>query len=215
MLQTPLFHDRIHAGEQLARVILLEISLEDPENLPNPIIYALPRGGLPIAAPIAQSLHCPLSVIVAKKITRPDNPELAVGAVTADGHVLWSRRKPLDFNLQQSMLQEAHSKALAQWQQFSPLCPEITPEGSLAILVDDGIATGMTMAAAAKALRTQHPMAIWICVPVAPLELIEPMQQWCDRLIVLETPNPFLSVSRFYQEFNQVDTQTALSYLQS
>ncbi len=214
MLSTPLFRDRTHAGQELAKEILLQMSLEHPTEDRKIVIYALPRGGVPVAVPIAQRLQSPLSVIVAKKITLPDNPELALGGVTSDGYVLWSKRKPPNFSLQQRMLEEAETKAKQAWDKLSPSCPDVNPQGALALIVDDGIATGMTMAVAAKALKVHQPLAIWICVPLAPLELIPYMQQWCDRVIVLKTPNPFLSVSRFYEEFEQVETETALSYLQ-
>jgi putative phosphoribosyl transferase len=214
MLFTPIFKDRTQAGEQLAKEILLQISLEHPNRDTKIVVYALPRGGVPVAVPIAQGLQAPLSVIVAKKITFPDNPELALGAVTSDGHVLWSKRKPLDLELQQRILEQAQTKAQQGWEQLSPACPDVNPHGALALIVDDGIATGMTMAVAAKALKAHHPLAIWICVPVAPLELIPSMQQWGDRVIVLETPDPFFNVGRFYQQFEQVETETALSDLQ-
>ncbi|WP_083617174.1 phosphoribosyltransferase [Planktothrix paucivesiculata] len=213
MLFTPIFKDRTQAGEELAKEILLQMSLEHPSRDTKIIVYALPRGGVPVALPIAKGLHAPLSVIVAKKITFPDNPELALGAVTADGHVLWSKRKPFDLELQQKMLEQAQIKAQQAWERLSPACPEINPHGALALIVDDGIATGMTMAVAAKALKAHHPMAIWICVPVAPLELIPCMQQWGDHAVVLETPYPFFNVGRFYQQFEQVETETALSDL--
>jgi len=214
MLSKPLFRDRTHAGEELAKEILLQMSWDGFQADQKMVVYGLPRGGVPVAVPIAQRLKSPLSVIVAKKITLPENPELALGAVTSDGQVLWSKRKPQNFNLQQMMLQQAQTKAQQAWEQFSPSCPPVTAHGVLALVVDDGIATGMTMAVASKALKVHQPLAIWICVPVAPAELIPSIQQWCDRLIVLETPQPFFNVSRFYEEFEQVETQTALSYLQ-
>lgn len=213
MLSIPLFRDRTHAGEELAKEIVLQMSFDSPQEEQKIVVYALPRGGVPVAVPIAQRLQSPLSVIVAKKITLPDNPELALGAVTSDGQVLWSKRKPLNLSLQQGMLQEAQTKAQQAWEQLSPSCPPVTPQGALALVVDDGIATGMTMAVTVKALKAYQPLAIWICVPVAPLELMPYMQEWCDRVIVLETPHPFFNVSRFYEEFEQVETQTALSLL--
>ena len=82
------------------------------------------------------------------------------------------------------------------------------------ILIDDGIATGMTMIAAVKSIKLQKPNAIWICVPVAPPELLQNLRKCCDRLIILETPHPFLSVSRFYSKFTQVETEVALACLQ-
>lgn len=213
MSLAPLFLDRVGAGEQLATVIDQRIQ-EQPWTNVATVVYALPRGGLPVAVPIARHLRCPLDVIVSKKITLPDNPELAVGAVTADGHVLWSSYRPHNGHLQQTILHQAQAKAAEQLARFSDHRPQIEVEGKLAILVDDGIATGMTVLAAAQALATQKPAALWITVPVAPGEMIWELEKACDRLVVLATPSPFFSVSRFYQYFPQVSTETALACLE-
>ena len=216
MLFNPLFDDRADAGEKLAEVVFSEVAKFNAtaQEAAKPIVYGLPRGGLPIALPIARRLCCPLDVIVAKKITRPDNPELAIGAVTADGHILWSNQKPRNVRVQNTALEKALEKAQAQLIEFSPKRPIVNPVGALAILVDDGIATGMTIMAAAQALRLQQPAAVWICVPLAPLEVMVSLQQEADRAIVLETPNPFYSVSNFYREFPQVETEIAIACLQ-
>ncbi len=214
MFSTPPFNDRLHAGLELAKAIEREITLY-PRQQSDLIVYALPRGGLPVAEVVARHLNCPLDVIVAKKITHPDNPELALGAVTAEGYVLWSpKRRPSNFELQQTLLHQAHGKALDQLAQLSPYCPEISPENALTIIVDDGIATGLTIAVAVKSLKYRNPSEIWLGVPVAPQDLLETLQRWCDRLIVLKSPRIFFSVSRFYQEFPQVETETAIAHLQ-
>ncbi len=217
MFSIPLFSDRTNAGIDLAHAILPLIEQLNASGVSaQPIVYALPRGGLPVAAPVAQLLGCPLDIVVAKKITRPENPELAIGAVTADGYVLWSELKHLGKNNQnqwQQALERAKNKAEAQLAQLQPNCPPVNPAGAIAILIDDGIATGMTVAVAAQSLRAKHPAQVWICAPVAPPELPEWLQQWCDRTIILETPNPFLSVSRFYVEFPQVEIAEAQACL--
>lgn len=214
---TVLFADRHEAGEKLAKAISAEIeALQLTGQEVRPIVYALPRGGLPIAQPVAQWLHCPLSVIVAKKITRPSNPELAIGAVTADGHVLWANPEegdPENSDLWAFPLHQAHEQAKAQLAQFSEVAPPIPAEGAIALLVDDGIATGMTIAVAAQAIRAQNPAQVWLCAPIAPAILMPFLEQWGDRVIVLETPDPFHSVSRFYSRFNQVPTEEALHCL--
>ncbi|MBD2021049.1 phosphoribosyltransferase, partial [Leptolyngbya sp. FACHB-36] len=173
--------------------------------------------GLPIASSVARVLGCPLDVVVAKKITQPENRELAIGAVTADGHVVWStqrRRLPENpFNQYNAALQQAQEHAQAQLTRLAPPS-RFSPEGAIAILVDDGIATGMTMAAAVRALRAQQPAQVWICAPVAPLDLMPFLHEISERAIVLATPHRFLSVSRFYREFLQVGTEEAAIYLQ-
>jgi putative phosphoribosyl transferase len=220
MSYTPLFANRTDAGEKLAQKIHTLLSLQAITSgvKPLPIVYALPRGGLPVAAPVAHLLGCPLSIIVAKKISHPQNPELAIGAVTASGHVIWTGqntfRRFKSLQWRQAALNTAINKAKSLEAQFSPACPDVNVKGATVILVDDGIATGMTMAVAATAVKDLSPKEIWVCTPLAPLKLLPWLNQWCDRAIILETPEPFLSVSNFYAEFPQVETREAILYLQ-
>jgi putative phosphoribosyl transferase len=208
--ETTLFVDRAQAGEKLAQAVL---SIAQSSENSKFVVYALPRGGLPVAEPVARSLNCPLDVIVAKKMTRPENPELAIGAVTADGQVLSLRpRSSHDLHEWEQARQRAQKKAQHQLAQFVDR-PDIDPEGAIALIVDDGIATGMTIAVAVKALRTRKPAEIWICVPVAPVEMVSALRQGCDRLIILATPDRFQSVSRFYEVFTQVEMEEALACL--
>jgi predicted phosphoribosyltransferase len=218
MSSGPLFSDRADAGEQLAQSLLTQVTqLEAAGITALPIVYALPRGGIPIAAPVARKLGCPLDIVVAKKIATPQNPELAIGAVTSEGQVLWARQKLFskkNSTLLETAQRQAQEKAQAQLEQLSIGRPNVNPEGSLALLIDDGIATGMTIAAATQALKAHNPAQIWICAPVAPAGLMKWLSRWCDRLVILETPEPFWSVSRFYTDFPQVETEEALVYLQ-
>ncbi|MEB3339727.1 phosphoribosyltransferase family protein [Okeania sp.] len=211
-----IFSDRADAGEKLAEVVFTEFCHQQlTRDWPlKPIVYALPRGGLPVAVPVARRLGCPLNVVVAKKITLPSNPELALGAVTVDGCLVWSKQKPHSLGVQYSLIEKAQQKAFSQLEKLSSGKPRVSCLDRLVILVDDGIATGMTMVAAAKSIQLQKPNAIWICVPLAPQELLAALRECCDRLIVLESPHPFLSVGRFYYEFTQVETEVALTCLQ-
>lgn len=219
MLDSPTFVNRTEAGEQLAKEIQLILSEQALTSgiTPRPIVYALPRGGLPVAAPIARSLGCPLTVIVSKKISHPENPELAVGAVTASGDVLWVPNAESYFELNSSLrltaLNKAFSKAKSLEAQFLPACPKVNPEGATLILVDDGIATGMTIAVAAHSLRKFSPAQIWLCSPVAHSSLLPWLQLSGERLIILKTPKSFFSVSNFYINFPQIETNEALMYL--
>jgi putative phosphoribosyl transferase len=226
MIDAPLFQDRTQAGEKLAALIQAELMQHPVDATCNKIVYALPRGGLPVAAPIANALSCPLTVLVSKKITHPNNPELAVGAVTASGEVLWMQQKTLSFrpsHWQEQAMETAIDKAKSLESQFLPFCPEVNPKGAILILVDDGIATGMTIAVAVKALAKLAPAQIWLVAPLAPPSMIPWLQEWCDsilhdlkinhRVIVLATPEQFVSVSSFYSKFPQVATSEALEYL--
>ncbi|MBE8986033.1 phosphoribosyltransferase [Nostoc sp. LEGE 12450] len=220
MSQTPLFADRTHAGELLARVIQDVLTQQTIASgiKPVPIVYALPRGGIPVAAPIARLLDCPLTIVVAKKISHPENPELAIGAVTTYGNVLWTDQKLFRFKDDTKLREVALNKAIIQAKsleaQLITACPQVNAENATVILVDDGIATGMTIAVAATAIKALSPAAVWLCTPVAPQRLLPWLEQWGDRTIVLETPEPFWSVSNFYAEFPQVDTSEVLRYLQ-
>ena len=125
---------------------------------------------------------------------------------------MW-QQKTRNLHFQTLALQQALDQAQSLLADLSPGRPNVSAAGALAILVDDGIATGMTMAVAAQALRAQQPLALWICVPVAPQDLLEFLEEMSDRAIVLEAPDPFYSVSRFYAEFPQVETEFALACL--
>lgn len=230
MLNTPLFINRTQAGEKLAEVIHQQLSQQSRQTgvLAKPIVYALPRGGLPVAVPIAKKLNCPLSIIAAKKISHPENPELAVGAVTASGYVQWMRDGFWSAMSRSQWQEVAVNQALVKAQQtearFRPFCPQVNLQGATILLVDDGIATGMTIVTAANALAKFAPAQIWICAPVAPLQLMSWLNSACPeaikrgieyRVVVLATPERFLSVSNFYVQFPQVETDEALTYLLS
>lgn len=214
-MSPPLFRDRTDAGIQLAEAIYTTITqLSAKTILPPQIVYGLPRGGLPVALPVARLLKCPMSAIVAKKITHPQNPELAIGAVTAQGNVLWEQsRLPKKSARRQAVLDTAIATAKAQNAQFSSVCPDVNLTGAIAIIVDDGIATGLTMAVAAQSLKMYHPAAVWLCAPVAPASLLPWLQTWGDVLVILNTPDPFFSVSNFYEYFEQVPTSDAIACL--
>lgn len=221
MLYNPLFQNREAAGEELAQAIHTQLNKQQIESgiKPIPIIYALPRGGLPVALPVARLLDCPLKIEVAKKISHPQNEELAIGAVTASGSVIWADNRMFRFKFysrekRQASLNAAIDCAKSLEAQLDPACSQVSVEKAIIILVDDGIATGMTIAAAATALRKLNPAQIWLCTPVAPKSLIPWLHKWGEQVIALATPESFLSVSNFYVEFPQIETQQALEYLQ-
>ena len=218
MTSTILFRDRPDAGMQLAKLVSLQKEQLESSLVDTPfIVYALPRGGIPVALPIAQQLGCPLDIIVAKKITTPDNPELAIGAVTSEGNLMWTKpyllRKISWRGLKEAM-EDAQKQAQQREAQLFPYRPRVNPQGSIAIIVDDGIATGMTMAVAAQEFKDKQVKEVWICAPIAPPDLAPKLELWSDRVLLLATPYPFLSVSRFYQQFTQVSLEEVITILQ-
>ena len=219
MSDAPVFASRADAGQKLALAIdaLLVHQSTVLEEKPIPIVYALPRGGVPVGAEISQHIDCPLTVIVSKKIGHPENQELAIGAVTAAGNILWTPSYKCHFRYprwQQEALNTALEEAKSLEAELISACPKVNPKDATLILVDDGIATGMTMAVAVKALRKLSPKAIWLCSPVAPMRILPYLHEWGDRSIILATPQPFFSVSNFYLDFPQVETSAVRIYLQ-
>jgi putative phosphoribosyl transferase len=218
MTQTILFGDRPSAGKKLAELVDWQMSQIRQEGLDvSPIVYALPRGGIPVALPVARKLGCPLNVIIAKKITIPSNRELAIGAVTNQDHILLSEQRQLpSISLREleDAITQAKLKVNKQQAQFTPYCPSVSPQGKIAILIDDGIATGMTIRAAAQAIREKQVAQLWLCAPVAPPTLIAQLKLECNDVVVAATPFPFPSVGRFYKRFEQVATEEALTELQ-
>jgi len=206
------YKNRLSAGEQLAEAVATALGGVEAAVR----VVALPRGGIPVAVPLAQRLNCPLEVLAAKKIALPSNPELALGAVTPDGTTVWGQTSLLEESNQQALTQareKALQSAIAQQEKFNPHCPSASIENSIVIIVDDGIATGMTMLSAVKALRDKKPAQVWMAAPVAPLEMKPQLEQSCDRAIILQTPDPFWNVGRFYKEFPQVSTEEAIAQL--
>ncbi len=202
------FEDRYSAGLLLAEIIIKAKPV-------NPIVYAIPRGGVIVAAPIAQQLGCPLDVAIAKKIVLPTNPETALGAVTAEGYMLEMGKEYCTPNEWSHAVQYARSKAEGLLQTFQPFRPHLEISDTTAILVDDGIATGATIAVIAAAMRILPYREIWLAAPVAPLIMPKEINSRIDKIIILEYPEIFVSVSHFYRHFPEVTTSEALSSFQA
>ena len=180
MSSLPLFRDRQEAGKRLAEAVLA--AKEDAIALgtwTEPIVYALPKGGLPVAEVVAQVLGCPLDVVVAKKITEPQSPEFAIGAITADGAVVYPRQQfwsRMNRGRWQEALTKAYQKALDQAAQFAPMRPQVNATDKIAVVVDDGIATGATMRVALRALRHAGVAYLILAAPVAPADTADALR---------------------------------------
>lgn len=206
-----LFLDRRDAGRKLAD----KLSNVDSEG--EICVLALPRGGVPVALEVAASLNAPLDLLFVKKIGAPGEPELALGAVSEGGEVHW-KREILDYlsippakleKLAEAKRAELRER-LKQWRAGRK--PLDVSEKTV-IVADDGLATGATMAAALKYLRTQRPKKIVVAVPTASHEAVETIRTLCDELIVLATPEPFISVGQWYRHFDQVSDEEVRSSL--
>jgi putative phosphoribosyl transferase len=198
------FIDRRDAGRQLAQRVA-KMQLEQP------IVYALPRGGVPVAAEIAAVLKAPLDLVLVRKIGAPLQPELAVGAVV-DGdepelvvnHDIARQTGADDDYIQQSCRRE-----LAEIERRRALYlgnrPRPDPKGRTVIVVDDGIATGATTIAALHALKRRGAARTIVAVPVAPPDTFERLRQEADEVICLMQPVDFWGISAFYLDFHQLE----------
>lgn len=194
-----IFRDRREAGRALGR------ALRGVGDLVDPIVLALPRGGVPVAFEVAEELRAPLDVFMVRKLGAPGQEELAMGAVAGDGSVVLNEPVIRAFGISQGAIDEAVAREQAEIERRTALYrrgrPPISIEGRTAILVDDGLATGATMKAAARALRPLAERVI-AAVPVGSAASCAQLRWEIAGLVCLEEPQHFLAVGEFYRHFD-------------
>jgi len=196
-----MFYDRRDAGRQLAaRLTFLK-------GDPNIVVLGIPRGGVVVAAQVAGALGAPLDIFIAHKIGAPFNPELAIGALTSTGELLLDdllidelRLSPKEIAREVESQRAEIERRLAAFRKGRP---PLDLAGKTSVLVDDGVATGSTVLAALCALRKQAPARLILAIPVGPADTVRRLARECDQAIVLDTPEPFWAVGRFYRQFDQ------------
>ena len=213
-MQSIIFQDRLDASKRLAKKLLWlkqnQLKEERDRRQQSIVILAIPRGGVIIGDVIATELDAKLDIIVSRKIGAPDNPELAIGAVMPDGSYFLNQRLVNMLNVPQDYIKiQAHEqikeidRRLMAYRGSKEYDNEF--ERKAVVLVDDGIATGATMTASAKWIKNkQQCKRLVIAVPVAPAEVLDDLNQVADEVIVLYTPEPFIAIGRFYEDFAQV-----------
>jgi len=201
MLVNPLFHDRVEAGEILARK-LRGFVLD-----PTPLVLALPRGGVPVAFEIAQVLHADLDIFLVRKLGVPGHEELAMGAIASGGMRVLNHSLISHLGISSAVVEHVTIREQREIQRRERLyrgnLPPLPIEGRTVILVDDGLATGASMLAAVQALRAQQPKRIIVAVPVASKEACEEFRQHVDDVVCAFTPEPFHAVGIWYEDFSQ------------
>lgn len=204
------FRDRAAAGRVLADE-LTELCAEDP------IVLGLPRGGVPVAAEIAQVLHAPLDVVLVRKVGSPNRPELAVGAVGEDGVTVRNEAVLAELGLSWDDLVPQVERERAEIErQATALRPgEPRPElrDRTVVLVDDGIATGATVVAAARVLRRRGARRIVLAVPVAPADSLPRLREIADDVVCALAPSRFIAVGQWYDDFAQVPDKQVCALL--
>jgi predicted phosphoribosyltransferase len=205
-----LYSDRHEAGERLAE-LLQDLSRE------NPVVLGVPRGGVVVAARVAHRLTAPMDVVISRKIGAPGNPELAVAAVTPDGDVFTDHRLGGIYRPNQDYLQHAAETERQEIQRRLALYrgkrPAITLKDRAIIVVDDGVATGLTMAASLSWVKRQSPASLVLAVPVAPPSTLRHLEGFVDRAVCPLTPAGFYAVGQFYRFFEQTPDEEVIRLL--
>jgi len=200
--------NRSDAGNKLAE-ILTDI-VKDEES----VVLAVPRGGIVVGKEISKKIRCPLDIIISKKITPPNSPEYAIGAITHDGTiyrgVYWDR-----FSQEPKFEEEKNKKILEVKRRLEEYRgnSDYKFENKTIILVDDGIATGSTIFVLLKWLSEHKVKRIILAVPVIPATTYEEMKPLVDTLVALEIPTEFSAVGQFYKEFDQVSDNEVMTIL--
>ncbi|ADI04809.1 hypothetical protein SBI_01688 [Streptomyces bingchenggensis BCW-1] len=199
------FRDRRQAGRKLAE------RLREPprgERLRNPVVLALPRGGAPVADEVAQALQVPLDVLVARKIGAPFNPELGVGALAGDDPPLYDEGALALLDLTPAQLAPRAREERTELRRREQLYRRGRPSADLrdrtVIVVDDGLATGVTARAALRSVRHREPARVILAVPVCSREAAAAVRPEVDDLVCLDQPDPFQAVGLWYEDFAQV-----------
>ena len=203
------FDSRLDAGKQLARALAAYRGR-------NPLVLAIPRGAVAMGAELAAALQGELDVVLVRKLRAPGAPEFAVGSVDESGWTYVAEHAAEAGADAEYLAREkaAQLETLRRRRaQYTPARAPVDPRGRIAIVVDDGIATGSSMIAALHAVRAKHPARLVCAVPVAPPETLERIRPYADEVVCLEAPEDFMAVGQFYRDFQQVEDEEVVELL--
>ncbi|MCK4952712.1 phosphoribosyltransferase [Candidatus Bathyarchaeota archaeon] len=206
-----MFSDRVDAGKRLAS------TLKDYAG-GDAIVLAIPRGGVIVGYEVAHKLRLHLDIIVPRKIGAPQNPELAIGAVTEDGTIMLDHRLVEYLGVPKSYIEEECDRQRLEITRRLKLyrgdIPYPNLKGRVVIIVDDGIATGATIKAALASIRKKDPKSIVIATPVAPPSTIKELKRDADRVVCISIPEHFFAIGQFYRDFPQNSDEEVKRLLQ-
>jgi putative phosphoribosyl transferase len=195
------FHDRIDAGRQLAA------ALTEYEGRPDVVVLGLPRGGVPVAHEVARQLHVALDVCLVRKLGVPGHVELAMGAIADGGVEVLSLDLIRDLGIPRQTVEQIAVRERLELERRDRVYragrQPASVNARIVLLIDDGLATGSTMEAAIRVLRTQAPAKVVVAVPVGPRETCERLRTIADQVVCLSMPEPFEAVGAWYEAFPQ------------
>lgn len=203
------FRNRHDAGQLLAEV--LRAHIRRPA-----IVYALPRGGVPVAAEIARICELPLDLVIARKVGHPMQPEYAVCAVPETGEPVCNadERRRLDPAWLEQRIAAERAEARRRRERYAGGQPRPLATGKDAVVVDDGIATGLSMEAALSEIRADRPARLIVAVPVAPPDTVTRFRGLCDEVLAVDVPEYFLgAVGAYYTDFRQLTDEDVIEEL--
>jgi putative phosphoribosyl transferase len=196
------YKNRSEAGRELAD------ALQPYANRPDVLVLALPRGGVPVAYEVAKSLNAPIDLMLVRKLGLPGHEELAMGAIATGGIRVFNAEVIQGLGISEAQIEQVAAVELQELRRRERIYRDDRPisevQGRSVILIDDGLATGVTMQAAIAALRQQKPSEIVVAVPVAPRDTVAPLRQQADAVICPAMPEPFFGVGLWYEDFAQV-----------
>ena len=205
------FRDRRDAGRRLAGALA-------PWGAREPVIIALPRGGVPVAFEVAWALRAPLDIRVVRKLALPEDPEVGIGAVAEGGDVYVSSEgaggADIGTAALATLIEREQAEVAARVARFRTRCTRLPLRGRAVIVIDDGIATGGTALAALASIRREAPLQLVLAVPVAAADTLERLTEKADEIVCLLTPDVMFSVGEWYEEFQQVDDAEVVELLE-
>jgi len=199
------FRDRTEAGRLLAQ------KLREYANRDDVVMLALPRGGVPVAYEVANTLNVPLDIFLVRKLGLPGNEELAMGAIASGGVRVLNEEVVRALNIPDEIVDEVAEKEERELErrerEYRGGRPPVDVRGRTAILIDDGLATGSSMRAAALALRINQPAQIVVAVPVGAPSTCAEFESEVDKVVCAVTPEPFWGVGQWYRDFSQTSDE--------
>jgi predicted phosphoribosyltransferase len=201
----PIFQDRIDAGLALSQ------HLQHYKNVDG-LVLAIPRGGIPVASPVAKILHLPLELILSKKIGHPLHKEFAIGAVSLTEQVISPTAFATDEYIQQETL-HIREQLRAMYKKFMGNKQQTPVKGKVVIIIDDGVATGHTLLSTLEMIKKEGPKKLVIAVPVASKQAAQKLSEVVDEFVCVWIPSQFRSVGEFYADFAQVSDEEVITML--